>query len=59
MSPNYYSSETIELTIKLKVSWKAGDEKAKEHAMEEARDIYVGSKSGCHVGHGCFRAERV
>jgi hypothetical protein len=59
MKPDYYDHETIELTLTLRVSWKAGNEAAKAHAMEEAQDVFVGLKSGAHVDYGCYRVERV
>ncbi len=55
----YYDSETIEVTIKLKVSWAKHIESSKKYALEQAMDIFVGSKSGCHVDHGCYRVEPV
>lgn len=56
---DYYESETIAVTIALKVSWRSGDKRAKEHAMEKAQDIFVETFSGGHPEHGYYKVERV
>jgi len=46
MKTPYYDSEIIEVTVKVKVSWRAGNKEAREYAMEQVKDIFIGTKSG-------------
>jgi len=61
MKQPYYDFEIIEVTVKekLKVSWQAGDQAAKEYAMSLAKSAGIIPIIGADSRHGCYRVEKV